>query len=372
MHYLILFAILLLVAITGSSADAQKPRTPPSEAFTACEKASDGQQCTVKLHNRSLEGSCRIPPQLSRLVCVPLEHPLHSRGQAVDNNANRPQASHPARVHTITQSNGELETVPANTNPISSSEFLTVNGSEQRLIEANGISEHLTGQFPNTGNPNTIREQHYRYLVPLKPTPNQGGKTQVWGYNFGIALNGVPFDPGASEWFRGERGSIWQYAALSGAISLGLDDNHAHVQPSGAYHYHGTPSGLLENIGIKASDHSPIIGWAADGYPIYALYGFKDATDASSPVVELTSSYSVKSGNRPGDNNQPGGVYDGTFTADYEYLGNAGTLDECNGRYTVTPEFPQGSYAYFLSTGWPVIPRCFMGQPDASFRKFRV
>jgi len=256
--------------------------------------------------------------------------------------------------------------------PIAASEFSNVRGSEKRLIEANGVSEHLTGQFPNAGNPNMIREQHYSYVVPLEPLHNPGDEMQVWGYNFGIALNGVPFDPGAAEWFKGDRKSGWQYAALSGAVSLGLDENFAHVQPSGAYHYHGTPVGLLQNKAIKASNHSPIIGWAADGYPIYAMYGYQDSGNADSPIIELTSSYIVKSGNRPKGEKQPGGVYDGTFTSDYKFVSQAGTLDECNGRYTITPDFPEGSYAYFLSADWPIIPRCFKGQPDPSFRKFRV
>jgi hypothetical protein len=38
-------------------------------------------------------------------------------------------------------------------------------------------------------------------------------------------------------------------------------------------------------------------------------------------------------------------------------------LDECNGRFTVTPEFPNGTYAYFLTRDWPVIPRAFRGKP---------
>ena len=41
----------------------------------------------------------------------------------------------------------------------------------------------------------------------------------------------------------------------------------------------------------------------------------------------------------------------------------AGTLDECNGRFSVTPEFPAGTYAYFLTTEWPVVPRQFRGTP---------
>ena len=63
----------------------------------------------------------------------------------------------------------------------------------------------------------------------------------------------------------------------------------------------------------------------------------------------------------------PGGNYDGAFIADYEYSENSGDLDQCNGIKINTPEFPDGTYAYFLTSSWPFIPRCFMGDPDSSF-----
>ena len=53
------------------------------------------------------------------------------------------------------------------------------------------------------------------------------------------------FDPGTAEFFQRNRNSEWNYEALSGAVKLGLDQNHAHVQPNGAYHYHGLPSKSL-------------------------------------------------------------------------------------------------------------------------------
>ena len=52
--------------------------------------------------------------------------------------------------------------------------------------------------------------------------------------SFGVALNGVPFDPGTAEYWENDRSSDWRYDALSGKINLGLDQNNAHVQPNGA------------------------------------------------------------------------------------------------------------------------------------------
>lgn len=178
----------------------------------------------------------------------------------------------------------------------------------------------------------------------------------------------LSFDPGAAEFFRGQRGTQWQYEPRSGSIALGIDVSHAHVQPTGAYHYHGLPTELLSAVKLEANTHSPIIGWAADGFPIYAVYGFADPQESNSSITKMTSSYRLIDGNRPGGD-EPDGKYDGTFVGDYEYVAGAGTLDECNGRFGVTPDFPDGTYAYFLTEDWPVIPRNFRGTPAKSFER---
>ena len=51
----------------------------------------------------------------------------------------------------------------------------------------------------------------------------------------------------------------------------------------------------------------------------------------------------------------------GTFTSDYEYVANLGDLDECNGRTGVTPEFPAGTYHYFITDTFPYAQRCIKG-----------
>ena len=145
-------------------------------------------------------------------------------------------------------------------------------------------------------------------------------------------------------------------------MRLGLDENHAHVQPSGTYHYHGMPVGLLDQIDLQAGKHSPLVGWAADGYPIYALYGY--AEKSSKKIIKHTSGYRLKFGRRPNPPDGPGGKYDGAFIQDYVYEKGTGTLDECNGCFTKTPEFPSGTYAYFITEKWPVIPCAFRANPE--------
>jgi len=240
---------------------------------------------------------------------------------------------------------------------------LTVTG-EERIISANGLPDHQPGEFPRPGNPNSISSQNYNFHLPAHPEiaahPTPAGHAL-----FGVALNGVPFDPGTAEFWNRDPRSGWNYEAKSGFINLGLDENNAHVQPTGAYHYHGLPSGLIQNLGGDGSKMLMIV-YDADGFPIYTAYGYKQATDPKSGFKKMHSSYRLKIGTRP---NGPGGAYDGKFTADFEYVKESGDLDECNGRFGVTPEFPQGTYHYYITDEFPWISRVWRGTPDPSFMK---
>lgn len=116
---------------------------------------------------------------------------------------------------------------------------------------------------------------------------------------------------------------------------------------------------LLNGQEITTNAHSPIIGWAYDGNPIYGPYGFSGPSGGAIRI--LKSGYSLKSNNTLSQENRPSlSQYPaGSFIEDYEYTGT-GDLDEYNGRFCVTPEFPNGVYAYFstintesLETGGP-------------------
>lgn len=269
------------------------------------------------------------------------------------------------RIHTAIQA-GTLRLVPASVRPPAESEATVRKRLNEKVIEANGIPDHLVGSFPNQGNPNPIREQAYEIKVPDNPQMSRN-ITYMMGsggrpiHVFGITLDGVFFEPYAGEFWQGNR--QWQYEPLGGAINLGLDENHAHVQPTGLYHYHGIPTGLMKRLGFRRGEHSPLIGWAADGFPIYARYGYTDPLDAQSAITDLRPSYQLIPGDRPSEPYGPGGRHDGAFVRDYRFVDGSGNLDECNGRFCVTPEFPEGTYAYFLTEAWPVIPRAFRGEP---------
>lgn len=235
-----------------------------------------------------------------------------------------------------------------------------------RYIDSNGLPNHETGNFPKENCPNTITEQNYSFRVPLNP--KFSGKLTPSGFgSFGVALNGVVFDPKANEFWNNDRSSGWNYNPASPVLDnfLGLDQNNAHVQPNGAYHYHGLPKAIVSTK-KNSQSHSSLIGFAADGFPIYANYGYKDPHDKNSGIKKLTSSYRLKNGTR---DSGPGGKYDGSFVEDYEYVSGAGDLDEANGRIGVTPEYPNGTYYYVLTEEFPYVSRYFKGTPDSSFLK---
>lgn len=231
-----------------------------------------------------------------------------------------------------------------------------------RYIRADGMPDHTTGRFPGPGNPNTIRAQSYTLRVTLAPKAN-AAPTPSRVQPFGIALNGVLFDPGTAEFWNNDPRSGWIMEAIGGPRNLGLDSSNAHVQPDGTYHYHGIPVGLLERLAKR--DAPTLLGYAADGFPIYGPFGHAEAATAASALKKLAPSYRLRSGSRP--EGTPPGRYDGSYAQDFEFVPGHGDLDACNGRSGVTLEYPNGIYHYVLTETFPFVPRCFMGTPDQSF-----
>lgn len=244
-------------------------------------------------------------------------------------------------------------------------------GQGLRIIEGNNLPGHKIGQFPNAD----VSAQNVRYEVSLNPAKANSVTTLLSNtgpaYAFAVALNGVKIDPVANEpWeFTDNSGEVtydWNLEALN--VRIGLDCNEAHVQPNGAYHYHGSSELYATELGVNGSA-MVLMGWAADGYPVYYQYAYQTADNSSSNVVEMNSSYRLRSGERPGNGvSAPCGDYNGRYSQDYEYVDGLGDLDECNGRTGVTPEFPNGTYYYVITSTFPKIPRCLMGTPNSSFR----
>lgn len=162
----------------------------------------------------------------------------------------------------------------------------------------------------------------------------------------GNVLAGCPYD------------DPWLIDPMSPLAPFAEDEHHGHTQPDGRYHYHGNPMALFDSA--PGPNGSPLIGFAADGFPIYGSY-FRDK---EGKIRKAVSGYSLKGGNRPGGNGNPGGAYDGLYRADYEFTGG-GDLDACNGM-TVN-----GTYAYYVTDAYPWVVACLTGTPDPSFSRRR-
>ena len=239
-------------------------------------------------------------------------------------------------------------------------------------------NQNLNKQFTYNGGKNTAGTQ---------PTRGVG--------RIGIAINGVSiYSPSAGTSVPTGKPSFasWTYnAAYTSASSLnysfGQDLAGGVADSNGCYNYKdgtfitggawangtGYVSGLYGTTGLAEvsvipylnggllhpDGHSKIVGWAADGYPIYGPYGYTKSLDNTSKIKNILSGYtlnSVRLGTSPIPNTATYPL--GIFIEDYSFT-NSGDLDQFNGRFCVTPDFPAGTYAYFLTidnSGNPAYP----------------
>ena len=118
------------------------------------------------------------------------------------------------------------------------------------------------------------------------------------------------------------------------------------VNSAGTVLYGKSDLKKVSSVEVESTDHSPIIGWAYDGNPIYGPYGY--ITRSGGVIAQMKSSYKIKlQDNRPPVDSFP----EGMLVEDYSYIrvSDETYLDENNGRFCITPEFPKGTYAYFAT-----------------------
>ena len=115
-------------------------------------------------------------------------------------------------------------------------------------------------------------------------------------------------------------------------------------QDSLVYGMYGYSEDLASNFESLDGSHSPIIGWAYDGNPIYGPFGYQTADNVQSGVTRLETGYELSTNSVV---DRPPTFEPGFFKEDYLYT-NSGDLDLHNGRFCKTPEFPNGVYAYFV------------------------
>lgn len=253
-------------------------------------------------------------------------------------------------------------------------------------ISTNGVPAYVTGPFLD-GNPSLATDQNAIFKFPLVPTQNTGTLTATNGGNIGVFINGVALfdyrdgvsyknstgqDAGGPSGGQGD--GIWNRDAIV-AEKAGFDCSKGHPA-MGNYHHHQNPSAfkLDQNVisticnlydadglyAINASEHSPLIGYAYDGFPIYGAYGYMN-TDGTGGIVRIKSGYSLRNITTRTTYADGTDVTDGPavntsfplghYREDYEYISSQSpdVLDVHNGRFCVTPEYPNGTYAYFCT-----------------------
>ena len=289
------------------------------------------------------------------------------------------------------------------------------------------LNEAKTRNFPNFP-ANTATT----YRIPRTPTAFNGSVTTGFGaigyFVDGVALfdatdtfsyiNSSASDASPAGGGRGD--GVWNRDAY---VNEGVTFDSANAHQAGdLHHYHANAPAIRHLLGDSVDydsstnvytenfngQHSPILGWVSDGHPVYGPYGYSDALDPSSPVRLLTSGYQKRDGsngstnlNLTGRTSLPawanhlqgrnaslaatqygpdvsGSYILGHYLEDYAYKGDLGLLqgsnfdlDQFNGRFCITPEFPDGVWAYFTTIaadGTPLFPynvgRNFYGAPS--------
>ncbi|MFO1487999.1 MAG: YHYH protein [Verrucomicrobiota bacterium] len=298
-------------------------------------------------------------------------------------------------------------------------------------IRSTGLGSHVMGPwYLDAGHaqafPNYPVNQKVFYRFPRTPSV-PASKTLTALGAIGYFVDGIAM-------FDSRDGFVWTGSAESGSgtgywnreayVNEGVtfDPGYAHQEQTGQHHYHANPIALRYLLGDHVdfnsatktysestnvvAKHSPILGWVRDGFPVYGPYGYASASNSASGIRRMVSGYVLRNGQNGTQNLTLVGrtnipqwavrVYGvaaaqtgptvsttyplGRYMEDNDYLGDLGKvqgvdfdLDEYNGRWCVTPEFPGGTYAYFVSissNGVPTYPynigRAFYGSPNGA------
>ena len=249
-----------------------------------------------------------------------------------------------------------------------------------------GIPSYVVGPYLD-GNPSQATNQNAIFKFPLTPVQNTATAVSTTGGNIGVFINGAAmFDYRDGVSWKNSTGAyaggpiggmgdgVWNRDAIP-AEKAGFDCSKGHPA-MGNYHHHQNPSAfdldlnvisticnLYDADGLYALDstvHSPLIGFAYDGFPVYGAYAYKN-TNGTGGIVRMKSSFSLRNitvrntlytGASVTAGPNVSTTYPlGTFKEDYQYIAPTASdyLDYHNGRFCVTPEYPAGTYCYFAT-----------------------
>jgi len=215
--------------------------------------------------------------------------------------------------------------------------LVTTDYTDTRFfVKTTSIPDH--GFLRNPG-VNTVTAQDFTFEITRTPVEAIDKVATPLG-EIGVAVNGVVFYNPKAALSEVRNGVEYELNAVENHEELGIDDGSGHPQENGVYHYHSDPRLMYTK---DENNHSPLLGYALDGYPIYGPYGWDTPTGRSNPRV-MKSSYRLKTTPRA-DGSDP----DGRYIEDFEYVAGLGDLDQHNGRTCNTPEYPDGTYAYFIT-----------------------
>ena len=304
--------------------------------------------------------------------------------------------------------------------------YIETSGLGSHVMGPWFLNEAKTQNFPNfPSNTGTT------FRIPRNPSPASNHQSTGAGA-IGYFVDGVAmFD--SRDTFSYQTSSQTDGSPVNGVRGDGVWNRDAYVnegvtfdaafahQAGNQYHYHANPPALRHQLGdhvdydastntyterSTAPGHSPILAWLSDGYPLYGPYGYSDPNDPNSAVIRMRSGYQKRDGSNGTDNlsstgrtrlpawaatsqgrsaDLPSSLHGpntssialGHYIEDYDHLGSLGftqgvdyDLDVHNGRFCTTPEYPEGTYAYFVTIeadGTPKYPynlgRTFYGNP---------
>ncbi|MEZ5172170.1 MAG: YHYH protein [Bacteroidia bacterium] len=286
----------------------------------------------------------------------------------------------------ITGSHYESGNTTAITDTASANVQHVYYSAQNVYLRCSGIPAYPTGPFED-GNPAHATNRNYLFRIPRNPAVNEGTLTEVGLGQIGVWMNGVPVYNYADAMSYNNQG-IWNRNAVY-FENDGFDCAKGHPAPvfngpplpgstpvGGSYHHHQNPcryslqavpasdvcssypsEGLYEPI---EGTHSPLLGYAFDGFPIYGAYAYANI-DGTGGIVRMQSSYRTRDiQNRQtladGTVLQPAQYGPeiattplGAYQEDFEFVDGLGHLDIHNGRFAVTPEYPDGIYAYYAT-----------------------
>ena len=208
---------------------------------------------------------------------------------------------------------------------------------------------------PWQGNPNTPKNQNFVFKITRFPQMNPATPINTGLGHIGVWTNGVSiYNPKDGMSYNNQ--NVWNQNAIV-VEGPSFDNCLGHPAPNGEYHHHLNPTCLYNDS--LTTKHAPILGYAFDGFPVYGAFGYANH-DGTGGIKRMQSSFHLR--NITKRTTLPNGLPAasagpdvstrfplGYYVEDFEYLAGSGDLDEHNGRFCITPEYPNGIYAYFVT-----------------------